>query len=60
MANWRQQKSDDAMQALAKGSVQRGAPHAEQCRHYLELLYRSTHNDSLAGIDEFVDRVTPN
>ena len=57
MARWDQKKMDSAMDAFAKGSVQTDAPHAEYCRQYLETLYKSTHNDSLAGIDEFVARV---
>lgn len=56
---WRQKQADPAMEAFARGSVQRGAPHAKPCRQYLEQLYRSTHNDSLAGIEEFVERVAP-
>ncbi|MDA2935548.1 hypothetical protein MYX82_14615, partial [Acidobacteria bacterium AH-259-D05] len=58
MGRWDQKQMDSAMEAFAKGSVQKGAPHAEHCREYLETLYRSTHNDSLAGIEEFVARVT--
>ncbi len=57
MARWDQRQMESAMDAFAKGSVQKDAPHAEHCRQYLETLYRSTHNDSLAGIDEFVARV---
>ena len=53
---WEQKQLDPAMQAFARGSVQRGAPHAKSCREYLETLYKSTHNDSLAGIEEFVER----
>ena len=57
MGRWDQSQMDSAMDAFAKGSVQRDAPHAEHCRQHLETLYRSTHNDSLAGIEEFVARV---
>ena len=57
MGRWDQSQMDSAMDAFAKGSVQSDAPHAEHCRQHLETLYRSTHNDSLAGIDEFVARV---
>ena len=56
MGRWKQNRIDAAMAAFAKGSVQRGAPHAKPCRQYLETLYKSTHNDSLAGIEEFVTR----
>ena len=58
MSQWKQKQIDSAMKAFAKGSVQK-APHAKHCRQYLETLYRSTHNDSLAGLDEFLERSTP-
>ena len=58
MGRWEQQQLDPAMEAFALGSVQRGAPHAKNCRQYLETLYKSGHNDSLAGLEEFVERVT--
>ena len=57
MGRWDQRQMDSAMDAFAKGSVQTDAPHAEHCRQYLETLYKSTHNDSLAGIEEFIARV---
>ena len=56
MGRWKQRRIDAAIAAFAKGSVQRGAPHARPCREHLETLYKSTHNDSLAGIEEFVNR----
>ena len=55
---WDQRQMDSAMEAFAKGSVQKGAPHAEHCQQHLETLYKSTHNGSLAGLEEFVERVT--
>ncbi|MDA2928644.1 tetratricopeptide repeat protein [Acidobacteria bacterium AH-259-O06] len=58
MGRWKQNRIDPAMEAFARGSVQRGAPHARRCRQYLETLYKSTHNDSLAGIEEFIERVS--
>jgi tetratricopeptide (TPR) repeat protein len=58
MGRWDQKQMDSAMSAFARGSIQKDAPHAEHCRQYLETLYKSTHNDSLAGIDEFVARVS--
>lgn len=58
MGRWKQNRVDPAMEAFARGSVQRGAPHARRCRQYLETLYKSTHNDSLAGIEEFIERVS--
>ena len=54
MGRWRQGQIDAAMKAFGRGSKQRGAPHAKPCRKFLEELYKSTHNDSLAGIEEFV------
>ena len=57
MGRWQQNRIDDAMKAFARGSVQRRAPHSKHCRKHLEQLYKSTHNDSLAGIEEFVERV---
>ena len=56
MGRWKQNRIDAAMKAFAKGSVQRRAPHAKPCRELLETLYKSTHNNSLAGIEEFVTR----
>ncbi len=58
MSQWKQREIDSAMKAFAKGSVQEKAPYAKHCRQYLETLYKSTHNDSLAGVEEFVERST--
>jgi len=58
MGQWEQRQMDSAMEAFAKGSVQRGAPHAKHCRQYLETLYKSSHNGSLAGLEELIARVT--
>ena len=58
IGHWKGDRIDPAMKAFAMGSVQKGAPHARECRKQLEKLYKSTHNDSLAGIDEFVQRAT--
>ena len=54
MGRWRQGQIDAAMKSFGRGSKQRGAPHAKPCRKHLEDLYKSTHNDSLAGIEEFI------
>ena len=54
MGRWRQGQIDAAMKAFGRGSKQSSAPHAKPCRTFLEQLYKSTHNDSLAGIEEFV------
>jgi len=56
--HWEQKQIDSAMEAFAKGSVQRGAPHAKHCRQYLETLYKSSHNGSLAGLEELIERVS--
>ncbi len=58
LGNWKLSKLDPAMVAFAKCSAQRGTTHADPCQKYLETLYRSTHNDSLAGLDEFKERAT--
>lgn len=58
MANWNKGAIDPAMEAFAKCSVQKDSPIADSCRKKLEQLYRSTHNDSLAGLDELIKRVT--
>ncbi|MBI4444413.1 MAG: hypothetical protein HY645_00775 [Acidobacteria bacterium] len=55
---WKQERLDPAMEAFARGSLQPSAPYAKPCRQYLETLYKSTHNDSLAGLDEFIQRVS--
>ncbi|MFQ5738557.1 MAG: tetratricopeptide repeat protein [Acidobacteriota bacterium] len=57
LGRWKQNRLEPAMEAFAKGSLQRNAPHADPCRKYLETLYRSTHNGSTAGLDEFLRRV---
>ena len=56
LGHWKGNRIDPAMKAFARGSVQRGAAHARECRRSLEKLYKSTHNDSLAGIDEYIQR----
>lgn len=58
LGHWKQNRIDPAMEAFARGCMQRGAPHAKHCRQHLETLYKSSHNDSLAGLDEFIQRVT--
>ena len=56
MGRWKQNRMDAAMAAFASGSVQKGSPYARQSRTHLETLYKSTHNDSLAGVEEFISR----
>jgi hypothetical protein len=47
---------DSAMEAFARGSKMTGTPYAEPCRNELEKLYKATHNGSLAGLEEYLDR----
>jgi tetratricopeptide (TPR) repeat protein len=58
LGQWRQTRIEEAMESFARSSVIGGAPHAKPSRKHLETLYKSTHNDSLAGINEFVRGVT--
>ena len=58
MSLWNRELIDPAMEAFARGSVLAGTPHAKPCREQLERLYKGTHNGSMAGFDEFLDRVT--
>jgi len=57
MSRWTQEKIDPAMNAFARCTVLEGTPYAEPCRKQLETLYRATHNGSLAGLEEFLERV---
>lgn len=59
MSQWKQEKIDPAMASFARGSQLKGVEMAEYCRKQLEHLYRATHNGSLAGIDEFLERNRP-
>jgi len=56
MARWSQDKIDPAMEAFARGSWLEGTAHADACKKQLEKLYRATHNGSVAGMDEFMER----
>lgn len=58
LGHWKQGRMDAAMEAFARGYKQPNAPHSKHCRQYLETLYKVGHNDSLAGIEEFIQRVT--
>ncbi len=58
LGQWRQSRLEEAMESFAKSSVIGRAPHAKPSRKHLETLYKSTHNDSLAGINEFVRGIT--
>ena len=56
LGNWKQNRINAAMKAFARGSAIKGVPHADPCRKYVETLYKSTHNGSLAGFEEFIQR----
>ncbi len=58
VANWKANKLDPAMESFARGSMLTGAPHQDACDQYLIKLYKSTHNDTIAGLDEYKQRVT--
>lgn len=55
-ARWNMEQIDAAMEAFARGSKMTGTPYAEPCRNELEKLYKATHNGSLAGLEEYLDR----
>jgi tetratricopeptide (TPR) repeat protein len=55
-ARWNMEQIDSAMEAFARGSKMSGTPYAKPCRNELEKLYKATHNGSLAGLEEFLDR----
>ena len=60
MSHWNQERFDPAMQSFAKCTVLKGTDYADPCRKQLEKLYRATHNGSLAGFDEFLERASGN
>ncbi len=58
LAHWKSgdpAKLEPAMKSFARGAVLNGAPHQKACREQLEYLYKSQHNGSLAGIEEFIE-----
>ena len=57
MAYWNQKNIDRAMENFARGAKVSATAFSKPCRTQLELLYKSTHNDSLQGLDDFVSRV---
>jgi tetratricopeptide (TPR) repeat protein len=59
MSLWKLEKIDPAMASFARGSQLKGVEMAEYCRKQLEHLYRATHNGSLAGLDEYLERNRP-
>ncbi len=60
MAYWNQEQFEPAMKSFAKCTVLGGTDYADPCRKQLEKLYRATHNGSLAGFDEFLERAAGN
>lgn len=58
MSRWSQDQIDPAMEAFARGVAQGNTPYKETCQKQLEKLYRATHNGSLAGLDELLERAT--
>jgi tetratricopeptide (TPR) repeat protein len=56
MSRWNQKQIDPAMDAFARGVAQGNTPYRETCQKQLEKLYRATHNGSLAGLDELLER----
>lgn len=58
LSHWKQGSMDPAMRAFALGAVLKTPGHSEACQKYLEQLYKSTHNGSTAGLDEFIARIT--
>jgi tetratricopeptide (TPR) repeat protein len=57
-AYWNLRDLKPAMKAFALGSIQKGALHAKPSLEQLERLYRSQHNDSTAGMDEYIAETT--
>ena len=57
MSRWQQEQIDSAIDAFARGVIQGNTPYRDTCQKQLEKLYRATHNGSLAGLDELMERV---
>lgn len=57
MSQWKLKDLDATQESFAKGSANQ-TQWQKHCRQQLEFIYKSTHNGSLAGLDEFVERVT--
>jgi len=59
MSLWNQEQIEAAMEYFAKGCVAqyKDTPYSELCRSELERLYKSTHNGSLAGFDEYLEDI---
>ncbi len=59
MAIWNQGQMQEAMDTFAKGcsSQFKDTPYSELCRKEVERLYKSTHNGSLAGFEEYLEDI---
>ncbi len=57
MCHWKQGSLDPAMRAFALGSLLKTPAHGKACEKHLEDLYKSTHNGSTAGLDEYIARI---
>ena len=58
LTHWKLEKLVPAMKAFARGSVQKDAPLAPENLKQLTTLYKSQHNDSTAGMDEYIQEAT--
>ncbi len=58
MSRWNRELIDAAMDSFARGSLLTGTPHSGECRKKLEELSKGTHNGSLAGLEEYLDRIS--
>ncbi|HSR50185.1 MAG TPA: tetratricopeptide repeat protein [Acidobacteriota bacterium] len=55
MSHWKAGKVDpEAMRAFARGYKLGSGQFSQQCYKHLEDLYKIRHNDSTAGLDEFI------
>jgi len=59
LCHWKQGALDPAMRAFALGSMLNTPGHGKACEKHLEDLYKSTHNGSTAGLDEFLAKIKP-
>lgn len=59
MALWNQEQIQEAMDTFATGcsSEYKDTPYSELCLQELERLYKSTHNGSLAGFEEYLEDI---
>ncbi len=59
MALWNQEQIQKAMEYFARGcgSQYKDTPYSELCLKELQTLYKSTHNGSLAGFEEYLEDI---